>query len=169
MKKNKSNHTFLLASLSALVLTTSLTVKASDNQFSIGGVQLCSNTADAVKMLRSKGFSSLKGPDNIDRAVKSGNLMLMMNSQNKFVRVQMHQQNGKVTMIAYDNRDSANAAAEAAQTKAKIVKVAGVSKRCRNKNGMEACIYRKSSSSITLKFFQSPARLYLDATTFKCD
>ena len=133
MKKDKSNHTFLLASLTALVLTTSLTVKASDNQFSIGGVQLCSNTADAVKMLRSKGFSSLKGPDYIERVIKSGNLMVMMNSQNKIVRVQLQQYNGKVTRIEYDTRDSANAAAEAAQTKVMVEKVAGVSKRCRNK------------------------------------
>ena len=165
MKKNKSNHTFLLASLTALVLTTSLTVKASDNQFSIGGVQLCSNTADAVKMLRSKGFSSLKGPDYIERVIKSGNLMVMMNSQNKIVRVQLQQYNGKVTRIEYDTRDSANAAAEAAQTKVMVEKVAGVSKRCRNKNGMEACIYRKNSTGITLRFFQSPARLNVVASS----
>ena len=165
MKKDKSNHTFLLASLTALVLTTSLTVKASDNQFSIGGVQLCSNTADAVKMLRSKGFSSLKGPDYIERVIKSGNLMVMMNSQNKIVRVQLQQYNGKVTRIEYDTRDSANAAAEAAQTKVMVEKVAGVSKRCRNKNGMEACIYRKNSTGITLRFFQSPARLNVVASS----
>ena len=163
MKKNKSNHTFLLASLTALVLTASLTVKAGDNQFSIGGVQLCSNTADAIKMLRSKG---IQGPKNIDQAVKSNmNLGVVLKNQNNIVTFTLQQHNGKVTSVVYDTRDPANAAAEAAQTKAMIEKVAGVRKRCRNQNGMEACIYRKNPTNITLRFYQSPARLYLEANS----
>ena len=81
------------------------------------------------------------------------------------IRYSLQHQDGKVVRIQYEVKDDASATTEAAQANELAAKITGVSSRCKSSNGMELCHYRKGTTQITIRSYQSPARLNVSASS----